>query len=253
MITDIQRAGFLKRLSAFILDMIFLAIAVTGFAFVVSAVTGYDEYSDTLNRCYEEVSAEYGVKLDISSDEYYALSEEELQRYEKAYDALNSNPEATKAYSMVISLTLLITSLGTLFGFLLLEFFIPMIFKNGQTLGKKVFGIALMRSDGVKVNNMMMFLRTVLGKYALETMVPVFIILMIFFGLAGIWGTVALGLIAVIQLVLFFTSRNRPCIHDLLAGTIAVDLDSQMIFDDETSMIEYKKKLHAEAVAKEDY
>lgn len=253
MLTDIQRAGFLKRLSALILDIIFLAIVVTGFSFLISALTGYDGYSDTLNECYDEVSSEFGVDLNISAEDFAALSEEEAQKYTDALDALNANPVATKAYAMVVTLTLLITSVGIFLGYLALDFVVPLLFGNGQTLGKKVFGIAVMRTDGVKVSGLMMFIRTVLGKYALETMVPVFIVLMIFFGLTGLWGTVAIGLIAAVQIVLLIVTKNRTCIHDLLAGTVTVDLGSQLIFDSAESMLEYKKKLHAEDVARQDY
>ena len=40
----------------------------------------------------------------------------------------------------------------------------------------------------------------------------------------------------------------------LLAGTVTVDFASQMIFDSPEELLEYKKKLHAEAAAaKKDY
>jgi len=29
----------------------------------------------------------------------------------------------------------------------------PLLFKNGQTLGKKIFGVALMRNDGVRIGH----------------------------------------------------------------------------------------------------
>ena len=45
---DLQKASMLKRISAFILDVILLAVAITGFAFFLSAVTGYDSYNESL-------------------------------------------------------------------------------------------------------------------------------------------------------------------------------------------------------------
>ena len=46
---DLQKASMLKRISAFILDVILLAVAITGFAFFLSAVTGFDSYNERLN------------------------------------------------------------------------------------------------------------------------------------------------------------------------------------------------------------
>ena len=105
---------------------------------------------------------------------------------------------------MIINLTLVITSISILLGYLLLEFVVPLIFKNGQTLGKKIFGIALMRNDGVKINTVMLFVRTVLGKYTIETMVPVLVIIMTFFGSAGIIGLAVLLLIMAFPVIASF-------------------------------------------------
>jgi hypothetical protein len=48
-------------------------------------------------------------------------------------------------------------------------------------------------------------------------------------------------------------TRTNSCIHDLLAGSVAVDLASQMIFDSESAMIEYKKSIHAEQAKEARY
>lgn len=253
MIWDIQKAGLWKRASAFLLDAILLAVLATGAAALLSAVTGYDGYNDTLEACYERVETEYGVEFEITGEEYEALSEEDRARWDDAYRTLTEDEEAMKAYSMVVSLTLLITSIGLLVSFLILEFVVPLLLGNGQTLGKKVFGIGLVRQDGVKIRAPMLFARTVLGKYTLETMIPALIIIMIFFNMIGYFGTAVLLAILALQLILCFTTRNRCFLHDLLAGTAAVDLSSQMIFESEEAMIEYKKKIHAESVAREKY
>ena len=36
----------LKRISAYILDVILLAVVIVGFAFLLSSVTGYDAYNE---------------------------------------------------------------------------------------------------------------------------------------------------------------------------------------------------------------
>jgi len=253
MITDLQRASILKRVSAYILDFILLVTVITGAAFLLSALLDYDSYVDTLERVYAEYEEEYGIDLDISSEDFSALSREEQKLYDEVNKLMNENEEAIEAYNMTVNLALVIASLSILFGYLILEFVIPIIFKNGQTVGKKVFGIGLIRQDGVRITNLMLFVRTILGKCTVETMIPVYILILIIFGNLGMTGTVILAGIAVLQIALVLTSRTNSAIHDMMAATVAVDMSSQMIFDSEADMLAYKNKLHAENAARDKY
>ncbi|MDD6981315.1 MAG: RDD family protein [Clostridia bacterium] len=250
---DLQKASMWKRISAFLFDIIITGILIVGVAFLLSVILGYDGYSDRMQGCYDRYEAEYGVVFNITDEEYQTLTEEELQRYQEAYEALSADPEAVYAYNMLVNLTLVITSVSVLIGYLVLEFIIPLIFKNGQTLGKKIFGIGLMRTDGVRVSTVSLFIRTFLGKYTIETMVPALIVILIVFGSAGFVGTIILGLIALLELILVIATHTNSLIHDILAGTVAVDISSQMIFSSVEEMIEYKKKVSAEKAAKQAY
>jgi uncharacterized RDD family membrane protein YckC len=243
----------LKRISAYILDVILLVVMITGFAFLLSAVTGFDSYSEQLDEIYGKYEEKYNISIGIDYEEYQKLSEEEKANYDKANNELAEDTEANRVYGMIINLTLVITSISILLGYVLLEFIVPLIFKNGQIIGKKIFGIALMRTDSVKISTVMLFVRTILGKYTIETMIPVLIIIMTLFGSAGIIGTAVLLLIGVLQIVLLFATKTRSVIHDLLAYTVAVDMQSQMIFDSPEALLEYKKKLHEEIVADSEY
>ncbi len=246
MLNDIQKASMWKRISAFIFDVIILAIVVIGLASFLSFVLKYDSYTDRFDQVCQKYEEEYGVEFDITLDEYNAMPDDKKINYDAAFMALSSDIEATKSYSLMINLTLVITSISILIGYVVLEFVVPIMLKNGQTLGKKIFGIALMRTDGVKISMFALFVRTILGKYTLETMIPVLILIMIYFNSIGIIGIVVLGLIALLQLILVFASRTRNAIHDLIACTVVVDYASQMIFDSTDALVEYKKKLHAE-------
>lgn len=253
MIYDLQKASVLKRISAYILDVIALAIVVVGIGSLLSAVLGYDTYNQKINEYYDKYETQYNIKFDISAEEYAALKEDDAKRYDEAYAALLADKDAIYTYNMLLNLTLVITTVSIFLGYIALEFIVPIVLKNGQTIGKKVFGIALMRTDGVKLNNMMLFVRTVLGKFTIETMIPVLILIMIYFNSIGIVGAVVLALLLLLQLILIISTRTNSLIHDLLAGTVAVDLASQMIFENEEAMIEYKKRIHAEAAARQDY
>lgn len=253
MIFDLQKASLLKRVSAWLFDTILLGILIVGLALLLSAVTGYDQYSTALEDAYARCEAEYGIRFDVSYDEYAALDETALAAYEAAYAALSADTDAMHAYNMVLSLTLVVTSISILLGYAALEFAVPLLLGNGQTLGKKIFSVALMRTDGVRISPVQLFIRTILGKYTIETMIPVLILIMLYFGSIGMVGLAVLGLIALLQIILLAATKNNSLIHDLLAVTVAVDMASQMIFSSEEEMIAYKKKAHAEQVARQTY
>lgn len=253
MIHDLQKASMWKRISAFLFDGILLGALAVLFAWLLSVAVGYDGYTETLNDAYDTYGQRYGVNFNMSLGEYEALTAEQNAVLEEAYAALSADENALYAYNMLIQLTLVITTFGLLLAFVVLEFTIPMVFDNGQTLGKKIFGIGLMHTDGVRVNGRTMFIRTILGKFAIETMIPVLIILMIYFGVLGLIGTLVLLGILLIQLVMIIATRTNSLIHDTLATTVAVDIASQLIFKDRAAMIAYKEKLHAEKAAKQAY
>jgi len=253
MIYDLQRASMWKRVSAWLLDAILLCIVTTLMALLLSTALNYDDYSQRLDARYAHFEEEYGVSRDVTQAQVDAMSPEELAKLEAASQAIAEDEEALFAYNMMIQLVILITSLGILFAYLLLEFIVPMAFGNGQTIGKKVFAIGVMRQEGIKVNGVCMFIRTVLGKYTIETMIPVMMALMLFFGSVGEVGWIITGAIVIVEIVLLAATKERCMIHDKLANTVTVDLPSQMIFNTREDLIAYKEKVAAEKAAHQVY
>ena len=253
MIYDLQRASMLKRISAWLLDFILLCIVATLMAFLLSAALNYDSYSEQLDARYAVYEEQYGVSRNLTQAQVDAMTPEELANVEAASNALSEDEEALYAYNMLLQLMIVITSIGILLAYVVLEFTVPMLLGNGQTLGKKVFGIAVMRQDGVRVNGVCMFIRTVLGKYAIETMIPVMMALMLWFGAVGEVGWLIVGVILIAQAVLLISTREHYTIHDKLATTVTVDLASQMIFKTHEDMIAYKQKIAAEKAAAQAY
>lgn len=253
MITDLQKASLWKRISAGLLDAIMLGMLAVGLATLLSVLLGYSGHMDALNAAYDRYEQEYSVEFRITQDAYNAMTEEDRQRYDEAYKALTADESVVYTYNVLINQTMLITTFGILLSVLVLEFVVPLFFGNGQTLGKKVFGIALMRSDGVKMNNLQLFARTVLGKFTIELMIPVYILIMIFFNTIGTVGVLVLAALLIGEVVSLAVSRNGSLLHDLLAGTVAVDLASQMIFPTKEAQLEYVKRLHAEEAARKEY
>ena len=245
---DLQRAGGFKRFSAFLFDFIILSILAVGFAFAISAITGYDARLGDYEAKVKEYEAAYGVDFDISQEEYDALEGEALDNFKAAEKAFGTDPEVSGIYTVIFNLTLLTVSLSLFLAYFVAEFVIPLILGNGQTVGKKIFAVGVMFNNSVKLNSLGLFVRSVLGKYTVETMVPVLILMMVVFFGAGYIGLIALVLIPVLEMVLFFASHNRTLIHDALSGTVAVDMASQMIFDSYDEMMAYKNRVHRENV-----
>ena len=253
MVYDLQKASLWKRIAAWIFDGIVIVSLAAGFAFVLAAVLNYDGYGRTMNEAYEKYETQYGVVFNITQEDYDALDEAQRQNYDEAYKALTADQAAMKAYDIMVNLIFVITSGAVLLAVLLWELVIPLWLKNGQTLGKKIFGLCLVRNDGVAMNNLQLFTRTVLGKFAVETMVPVYIVIMIFWGTMGLGGTMILMGLCFAQLGCVALTRTNSALHDLLAGTVVVDMASQMIFRSTEDLIEYKKRIAAERASRPGY
>ena len=251
---DFQKADMWKRISAWLLDFITIGIVIIGVAWCLSAAFNYDAHYDSLEACYDKYEVEYGIDLDISNEDYEKLSEEQKQKYLDAGEKMQNDAQIRARYDIIVNLVLLITAFSIILGFAVVEFIVPLIFGNGQTLGKKVFGIGVMRSDGVKVTPLQMFMRAILGKCTIETLVPVFIILMIILRVTGIVGLAIMAAIFLSEVVLLIFTKERTPIHDIMSGTVTVDIASQMIFDTPEELLAYKQKKHTEMVnnAKEE-
>ena len=246
---DLQRASMWKRVSSALFDFIMLTVTVVGAALLLSWILGYDAKIDEFEAYTAEYELNYGVDFDIAYEDYTALDEAQRKHYDAAMEAFGKDIRVGTVYTLIFNLTLVIISISILLAYMLLEFVVPMLFGNGQTLGKKIFGIGVMREDGVKVTSLLMFVRTVLGKYTLETMVPVLIIIMIFFDLTGLVGTLVIIALLILQICMFIFTHAHTMLHDKLAHTVTVDIASQMIFETYETMLEHKKKVHADIVA----
>lgn len=250
---ELQKAGIWKRIAAWMLDVILFIVLVVGFIALISGLVNYKSHIEELDSYYDKYELEYGISFNTTEQEYDAMTEQEVEKYHQAYDALTSDGKAMKTYNLIVSLTLVIITVSLLLTYLLLEFLVPLIFGNGQTVGKKVFGIGLVRVDCVKVSNIQLLVRSILGKFTVETMVPVYIILMIFFGMTGVLGLIIIAGLFLTQVIMLLVTRNHLTIHDYFAGTVAVDIQSQNVFNSTEELIEYKNKLHAEKAARQDY
>ncbi len=250
---DLQKANLWKRAAAWILDIILLAVLAVGAAWGLSVALGYDGYSQAVESAYARYETQFGITFQIDQQAYQSMTQQEKANYDAAYAALLADDAAMYAYNMVVNLSLLITTLGILLATLALELLVPLLLKNGQTVGKKCFSLGVVRTDGVKMNTLQLFARTVLGKYTVETMIPVYIIILLFWGSMGIAGTLILGALLLGQLICLSVTRTNSAIHDLLAGTVVVDIASQKVFETTEDLLAYTKRIHADRARRQDY
>ena len=253
MIQDLQKASVSKRLSAFLLDIIVFILIAAAIASLLSLVLGYGKTVKSFEEHYKKYEDKYAIDTNMTADDYAALTPEEKERYEAASKALAEDIEIVEIYTQLMNKTILIVFVSLFFTFVIAEMALPLFLKNGQTLGKKIFGIGVMRTDGVRVSNFQMFVRSIFGKFLMETMIPAFVIFLEMFGVMSGMGIIVTALILIFQVVLLIATKNNSAIHDTLAVTVVVDMQSQMIFDTVEDLIEYKKKLHEEEVQNAPY
>ena len=255
MIYDIQKASLLKRFSAGLLDFFLIIILAVGVMWLMSWITGMGKYSDTLQKYYKQYGKEYGVDFSISEKDFDKLTEEEQAHYDHVYKLIfEEHDDAVKAYNMTRSLPLLIITVSVLIPVAVFEFLIPLLLKNGRTVGKKVFNLGVVFKNSVKMSNFALFVRSILGKYTIELMVPTMLVMMVFYyNVMGIIGLVVLGLLLIMQIVILIATKTNACIHDVLANTAVVDMSSQMVFDSVDELVAYKEELHQQEVKQKEY
>lgn len=116
-----------------------------------------------------------------------------------------------------------------------------------------MFNIGVVFGNGVRVTPFAMFVRAILGKYTIETMVPVLIVVCIMFNIMGIVGLIVLVALALLQIVLVIATKTNSFIHDLLANTVVVDMATQMIFDNYDSLVDYKAEVSRQQSEQQNY
>ena len=254
MIYDLQKAGILKRFSAALLDFFLIVILAAGAMYLMSLITGITGYSEMVQKYYAEYGEKHDVDLLISQEDLEAQTEEYKARYQEAVKDFFDNDEAKNAYHKVLTLPLVIITFSVLIPVVIVEFIIPLCLKNGRTVGKRVFNLGVVFKNSVKMSNFALFVRAILGKYTIEIMAPILLLYMVFYNnILGVTGLIVLGLLFVLQIALLIATKTNACIHDVLANTAVVDMQTQMVFDSYDELMQYKEELHEEEVKKSTY
>jgi len=216
----LQKAPFFKRLLALMLDWMFIVIIIFTCVIPMSFLLKVDEYSEKFDQYYSEYEKKYGVDFDLTEEQFNAMTEEELKLYEEAYNALTSDEEANKAHDALFKRMLGSIELAILAGYLVMDVLFPLMLKNGQTLGKRVFGLAVRRANGEPTNMITILSRTVVGKFTVETAIPALVICSVLMGSLNLFGVLYVVAILVANIVLLI--KKNKVLHDILADTMVV-------------------------------
>lgn len=247
MSVSLQKANLWKRISAWMFDMVMCVVFATGCMALFARSINYDFQTQKLEQMYlthyDNYEAEHpDVNFDITQEEYDALSESEKQAFSNHLLAINNaiaqDEEVQEQQSLIMSLTFLMISVSLLIVFAAWHFIVPLILHDGRTFGKKIFGLAVIRTNGVRVSNPILFIRSILGLYTMETMAPVLFLLMTYFGMGSV-GVIAAIMIGVLDIAVMAYTQTHSAIHDLLSDTVVVDYSSQRIFETQADLDAY--------------
>ncbi len=239
MAVTIQKANFWKRISAYMLDVVLTFVLSLAIMIGINSLLKIDNYLDKIDAYRIQYAQEVGVDLEISKEEYNKLSKDDQAAYEEKVKLVNEkmskDKEVVKLNAQTMSLLLLSVSLSMFFSILLLYFFLPLLLKQGRTLGKKLFGLAVIRSNCVKISPVVLFIRSMIGLFAIETIFPFFLITI------GKLGVIVFVLFMAMQIFVMIRSDTNSCVHDLLTDTVVVDMASQTIYDSNEDLLKAQK------------
>jgi uncharacterized RDD family membrane protein YckC len=228
---DVQRAEVSKRLYAGLVDFMLLAILTVACVLALGAIINMPKYYNRYVEIIDRYEADYGVTFGMTQAEYKELTEEEQANYKAAVDAVNADEELKSLTRTGFTLIFVIIIGSILFAMLILEFVVPLLFKDGRTLGKKIFGLGVMRNNLTHVKPFVLFARNIIGKGVMELALPAAAVISVILGLTGWFGIVLLVLFAVMEIVVFAKSHGSALLHDTLADTVVIDWASQRMFD----------------------
>lgn len=217
----------IKRLAAFLIDIVMILVLFTGVMFVLSEIFDYEGMNAQLEQLYID------TKVKLPDDKgVYQFCEIKDPSCEQALKNLYEMDIFYVLFDKVQSFLIYAPIVSIFFPLLILEFILPMIFKNGQTLGMKLFNIALISKNDIKVKPIQVFVRFLFGKFIINGIVPVLGVMYIFISDgAGITGAMLLLLFLIANFACYGVGQNKTFVPDALAGCYPIDTQEQIFFD----------------------
>ena len=135
--------------------------------------------------------------------------------------------------------------------FIIFYFVIPLCFKNGETLGKKVMHICLVNKLGYQYQRVQL-----LPRFVFPTLLTAIVV---FFTGFSIWAFIIVSFVILISFIFTIFSPQNRALHDLFAGTLVIDARESTWFKNaseedeaEKDVATYVERVHSSSDALND-
>lgn len=180
--------------------------------FVNNSEEQIQKYQDTKKNyetifTYNEETLTYDINTDIQNESILkSFFEVAIDNAVKEYIA--SNDTIKVPYQKLVFYTNISRLLGLYLALCFVFLLFPMIFKNGETLGKKMFGLQVVsaKKDDFSLNKLQTFIR-----FLCISIVEIFISLFTY------------GIPLLISLIIMIATKNKTAVHDIVAQTLVLD------------------------------
>ncbi len=231
---------YFRRILAFFLDLVLFLVLFTGACILSSSIIGLQDSQNQLNEKY----IEHNVYVLNENNEYeFCVDKDGSTTCKIAWENFNKDEVACELYDSIAVKTTYVAALGIFISELILEFFVPVLLKNGRTVGMFCIGLGLIDNRGIKVTTLQLFMRFLFGKFIVVSMLPLFLFMYHFFGLFPGYGLILSLLIIVINALMKLFTPNRIGFVDAIGKTYMVENDQQIYVDtlEELSALKIKE------------
>ena len=214
----IYNAKLFNRIAAFLVDciiilVVFVAVDLVATQKIANKVWGYDNLMDQ----YEQYQIDYGIAyFDTDGNLVYNNVDSSVT------EAFQNDQAVQKVASQISWISVMVISINLFVGELIAFLILPLIFKNGKTVGKLLMHMGLATNQGVRIKFWQLLARFLIGIFAVETVLS-----LEFIYLLGI--PVPIPLVG--SAIVMFATKRHQALHDLIAGTQVVDTDKTIILD----------------------
>jgi uncharacterized RDD family membrane protein YckC len=244
---DVVVAKTFPRIGAYLLDGIIIFLLFVAFYNYIMYPIAKQLWSvDVLEQQYVSHMKDFGIIVELpdtttedpndtydynlygisNSDQYAELFPDATMTYDEFLVDLNNkaalfyaDEEASGVETLLSVYNLVQIAISFLISQLLVFYILPLILKNGQTPGKKMMHLGLATPEGLIIRNWQLFARFLIGIYAVETILSIATYMM--------FGLPLLPLL--ISAIMVLLTRRHVALHDLIAGTVVVDLRQTLL------------------------
>ncbi len=166
----------------------------------------------------DESSKKYSIEIG-TADQMYKFYDEQ---FNEAYTIFIKNPRLLFLYSEINKIKIISLLIPVIVSLIIVFLLIPLILKNGQTIGKKAMHIKIIskKGDGVVTNIQTIF------RFFIDLIVMMLLSVLIY------------GLPLIVNLAMIILMKNRDSIEDILCSTLCID---NALFEDERKLRESDK------------